>query len=53
MFPGELYLPPRVWVERQYNLVHWFEPARGGHFAALEAPDELVADIRSGFRTLR
>ncbi|TDJ37509.1 MAG: epoxide hydrolase [Gammaproteobacteria bacterium] len=53
MFPGELYLPPRVWVERQYNLVHWFEPARGGHFAAMEAPDELVADIRGAFRTLR
>jgi microsomal epoxide hydrolase len=53
MFPGELYLPPRVWVERQYNLVNWFEPTRGGHFAALEAPDELVADIRSAFRTLR
>jgi pimeloyl-ACP methyl ester carboxylesterase len=53
LFPGELALPPRAWVEAQYNVVHWQEQGRGGHFAALEAPDLLVADIREAFRGLR
>ncbi|HET6473437.1 MAG TPA: epoxide hydrolase [Pseudomonadales bacterium] len=52
-FPGELFLAPRAWVEKQFNLVHWSHPARGGHFAALEAPDLLVDDIRAAFRPLR
>jgi len=46
-------LPPRAWVEKQFNLVHWSHPARGGHFAALEAPDLLVDDICTAFRPLR
>ncbi len=52
-FPGELAAPPRAWVEKQFNLVHWSFPERGGHFAALEAPDLLVRDIQQAFRTLR
>lgn len=52
-FPGELSLPPRAWVERQFNLVHWSFPERGGHFAALEAPELLARDIRDAFRPLR
>jgi epoxide hydrolase len=32
---------------------HWSEFDRGGHFAAMEAPDLLVGDIREFFRTLR
>ena len=53
LFPGELALPPRKWVERQYNLVHWREMEKGGHFAALEAPALLVDDVRTAFRALR
>ena len=53
LFPGELALPPRRWVEKQYNLVHWREQARGGHFAALESPALLVDDVRTAFRPLR
>jgi len=52
-FPGELAAPPRAWVERMFNLVHWSHPERGGHFAALEAPDLLAADIQAAFRALR
>ena len=37
----------------EHRLVHWTEHARGGHFAALEAPDLLVADLRAFFRPLR
>lgn len=46
-FPKEPYLVPRAWVERLYDVQHWTEMPRGGHFAALEAPDLLVADIRA------
>jgi epoxide hydrolase len=52
-FPGELYLPPRAWVARQFNLVHWSHPERGGHFAALEVPELFVADVREALRPLR
>lgn len=45
--------PKRAWAERVYNVTHWTEMPRGGHFAALEAPDLLVADIRRFFATLR
>jgi pimeloyl-ACP methyl ester carboxylesterase len=33
--------------------VHWSEFDRGGHFAAMEAPDLLVGDVREFFRPLR
>jgi pimeloyl-ACP methyl ester carboxylesterase len=40
-------------LERDHNITHWTEYSRGGHFAALEAPDLLVDDIRAFFRPLR
>jgi epoxide hydrolase len=43
----------RKLAERDHNVVHWSEFDRGGHFAAMEAPDFLVGDVRSFFRTLR
>jgi epoxide hydrolase len=43
----------RRYAERGNNIVHWSEFDRGGHFAALEAPDLLVGDIRAFFRSLR
>ncbi len=52
-FAKELPQPPRSWVERVYNVVQWSEHAAGGHFAAMEKPSELVADIRSHFRGLK
>lgn len=53
MFPAELYQPPRAWAEELYNVQHWTEQPRGGHFAALEVPDLLAADLREFFRPLR
>jgi epoxide hydrolase len=43
----------RRYAEQSNNIVHWSEFDRGGHFAALEAPDLLVADVREFFRALR
>jgi pimeloyl-ACP methyl ester carboxylesterase len=53
VFPREISIPPRRWVERQYNLTRWTEMPRGGHFAAMEEPELLVEDIRAFFRPLR
>jgi len=43
----------RRYAEQANNIVHWSEFNRGGHFAALEAPDLLVGDIRTFFAKLR
>jgi microsomal epoxide hydrolase len=53
LFPKELNVPPRRWVESRYNLTRWTEMPRGGHFAALEEPELLVQDVRAFFRGLR
>ncbi len=52
-FPREIMRYPRSWVERHYNVTHWSEMPRGGHFAAMEAPELLVDDLRLFFRSLR
>ena len=43
----------RRYAERGNNIAHWTEFDRGGHFAAMEAPDLLVGDVRTFFRGLR
>ena len=40
-------------LDRRHRIVHWSEITRGGHFAALEAPDLLVDDVRAFFRLVR
>jgi hypothetical protein len=44
---------PRRWVEQHYNVTHWREQPRGGHFAAMEVPDVYVDELRTFFRTVR
>ena len=53
IFPHEIFIPPRAWAEAAYNVTHWTEMPRGGHFAALEQPELLTDDIRAFFRELR
>ncbi len=43
----------RRYAERGNHVVHWSEFGRGGHFAAMEAPDLLVSDVRTFFRLVR
>ena len=43
----------RAFAERSNNVVHWSQMDRGGHFAASDAPDLLVEDLREFFRRLR
>ena len=52
-FPREILHPPRSWAERAFDLRRWTRMPRGGHFAALEAPDLLAEDIRAFFKPLR
>jgi pimeloyl-ACP methyl ester carboxylesterase len=52
-FPAEIARSQREWAERRYNIVHWSEFDRGGHFAAMEQPALFVGDVRSFFRELR
>jgi pimeloyl-ACP methyl ester carboxylesterase len=52
-FPVDLIpFPPRSLVGRHMNVTHWSDFAEGGHFAALERPEDLVNDIRAFARTL-
>jgi hypothetical protein len=40
-------------LEHAQTIVHWSEFDRGGHFAALEAPDLFVEDVRKFFEDIR
>ncbi len=51
LFPGDLTI--RAVAERENNVVQWHEFDRGGHFAAMEAPDLFTDDVRGFFRTVR
>jgi pimeloyl-ACP methyl ester carboxylesterase len=46
-------IPIRRYAEQGNNIEHWSEFDRGGHFAAMEAPDLLVGDVRRFFRRFR
>jgi pimeloyl-ACP methyl ester carboxylesterase len=52
-FPKEIIRCPRRWCERVYHITHWTDMSRGGHFAALEQPDLLAADVRDFFSAVR
>jgi epoxide hydrolase len=44
----------RRYAEPAHTITRWTEVAgRGGHFAALEEPETLIADVREFFRDLR
>jgi microsomal epoxide hydrolase len=52
-FPKEIVRPPRAWAERMYNVKRWTAMPAGGHFAAMEEPAALAADLRAFFREYR
>jgi len=54
VFPKDIPRLPRSWIEDTYSdLIHHGEAEKGGHFAALEQPETLVSEIRTGLRSLR
>jgi pimeloyl-ACP methyl ester carboxylesterase len=48
-YPAEPWSPPRLVVARQYNLVYYSEPSKGGHFAAMEQPEVWARDVANFF----
>jgi pimeloyl-ACP methyl ester carboxylesterase len=54
VFPRDIPRLPRSWIEDTYGtLIHFGEAERGGHFAALEQPEIMAREIRTGLRSLR
>ncbi|KAF5510285.1 Epoxide hydrolase 1 [Colletotrichum siamense] len=46
IFPGEILPCPKDWAKQLANIIFWRQHEHGGHFPALECPDDLVNDIR-------
>lgn len=44
-FHMEEPFPARKFIERGYNVQHWTDIPKGGHFAAMEQPALLASDI--------
>jgi len=54
MFKGEQVRLSRRWADARFdNIVYFTEHEKGGHFAAMEAPEAFVHDLRESFRSLR
>ena len=54
VFKGEMFTPPKVWGERTYSkLFYWNEVPKGAHFAAFEQPELFVSELRKAFRQAR
>ena len=48
VFPQEVPRPYRRWAEARFPaIVHWGEPARGGHFGAWEQPEVFISEVRA------
>jgi pimeloyl-ACP methyl ester carboxylesterase len=53
-FPKEIVRPPRSIGEKTFtNIRRWTDFPKGGHFAAMEQPEALAADVAAFFRELR
>jgi pimeloyl-ACP methyl ester carboxylesterase len=53
VLPYDILQSVRPLAEQDYDIVHWTEFDRGGHFPGLEVPGLLAADIRDFFCKLR
>lgn len=53
VYPAEIYITPKSWVEAAYDLRHYTLMDQGGHFAALEQPESYINDLNTFFRLLR
>ncbi|KAF9870975.1 epoxide hydrolase [Colletotrichum karsti] len=49
VFPKEILACPKDWARQVANIQFWRQHERGGHFAALECPEDLVNDLRDFF----
>ncbi len=52
-YPHEINAPSRRWADGRFkNIVDWHVAERGGHFPALEVPDDFVADVLHGVEAI-
>tara|TARA_R110002051_G_scaffold306138_1_gene376522 strand:- start:1500 stop:2639 length:1140 start_codon:yes stop_codon:yes gene_type:complete len=51
-FPKEIPVPPRKYIEKGFNIVHWTEMPIGGHFGAMEQPELLALDLIAFFKKI-
>ena len=52
-FPADNVALSERWARTRFtDLRYYGTPARGGHFAAYEAPSEFVTELRAGLRAL-
>ncbi|WP_231512014.1 epoxide hydrolase family protein [Chondromyces apiculatus] len=52
-FPKEIMPMPERWCRAWFDLRRYTEMPRGGHFAAVEAPELFLDDVRAFFRARR
>jgi pimeloyl-ACP methyl ester carboxylesterase len=52
-FHKEEPFPPRKFIERGFNIQHWTDIPKGGHFAAMEQPSLLANDITQFAKKLK
>jgi pimeloyl-ACP methyl ester carboxylesterase len=52
-YPKEIMRTSRRWAEAQYDVNHFADMPKGGHFAAFEVPDLYLEDIRAWGRKVR
>ncbi|CEI63849.1 unnamed protein product [Fusarium venenatum] len=45
VFPKELWISPREWMEETCNIQFWGQHEKGGHFIAWERPEVLADDV--------
>lgn len=53
IFPKDVLIPPKSWVENNLNLIHWTEMEEGGHFTAMEAPEAFAKDVIRFYEKLK
>ena len=53
IYLGEIFMNPRKWTEKYFNLQQYRVHEEGGHFAPVEVPDIYVDDVSTFFRQFR
>jgi epoxide hydrolase len=53
VFPAEIFITPKSWVDAAYDLRRYTLMPKGGHFAAVEQPQLYLGELNAFFRLLR
>ena len=51
-FPHDVLPVPKTWVEKHYPVIRYTEMPRGGHFTALEQPEQFAQDVSAFMKLL-